>query len=294
MVLRVNRARSTSALARLSIGAGLALGGLALSPRAHATFHLMQIEQIIGGVNGDTSAQAIQLRMRSSFQQFVSEGKLVAYDAAGLNPIVILVPPADVTNFSTGDRVLITSSSFNALCSPACIPDFTMTNTIPASYLAAGRLTWEDTFGTILWSVSWGGASYTGSTLGALTNTATGQFGPAWAGALPSTGVQALLFQGAATAPAGANSTDYALTSGAATFTNNARNSFALIASAPCYANCTGNTDAPLLSAADFTCFLQKFRAGDTYANCTGNTDAPLLSAADFTCFLQKFRAGCP
>jgi hypothetical protein len=169
-----------------------------------------------------------------------------------------------------------------------------MTNPIPASYLAAGRLTWEDTFGTILWSVSWGGASYTGSTLGALTNTPTGQFGPAWAGALPSTGVQALLFLGAATAPAGANSTDYALTSGAATFTNNAHSSFTLIASAPCYANCTGNTDAPLLSAADFTCFLQKFRAGDTYANCTGNTDAPLLSAADFTCFLQKFRAGCP
>jgi hypothetical protein len=30
------------------------------------------------------------------------------------------------------------------------------------------------------------------------------------------------------------------------------------------------------------------------YANCTGNTDAPLLTASDFTCFLNKFRAGCP
>ncbi len=65
-------------------------------------------------------------------------------------------------------------------------------------------------------------------------------------------------------------------------------------AAAACYANCTGNTDAPLLTASDFTCFLNKFRAGDTYANCTGNTDAPLLTASDFTCFLQKFRAGCP
>ncbi len=61
-----------------------------------------------------------------------------------------------------------------------------------------------------------------------------------------------------------------------------------------CYANCTGNTDLPLLSAADFTCFLNKFRAGDQYANCNGNTDAPTLTAADFTCFLNKFRAGCP
>ncbi len=61
-----------------------------------------------------------------------------------------------------------------------------------------------------------------------------------------------------------------------------------------CYANCDGNTTAPLLSAGDFTCFLNKFRAGDLYANCDGNTSAPLLSAGDFTCFLQQFRAGCP
>ncbi len=67
-----------------------------------------------------------------------------------------------------------------------------------------------------------------------------------------------------------------------------------LLASTPCYANCDGNTTAPLLSASDFTCFLTKFRAGDAYANCDGNTTAPLLSASDFTCFLNKFRAGCP
>ena len=30
------------------------------------------------------------------------------------------------------------------------------------------------------------------------------------------------------------------------------------------------------------------------YANCDGSTGAPLLSAADFVCFLAKFRAGCP
>ncbi len=67
-----------------------------------------------------------------------------------------------------------------------------------------------------------------------------------------------------------------------------------LLATPACYANCTGNTDAPLLTASDFTCFLNKFRAGDSYANCTGNTDAPLLTASDFTCFLNSFRAGCP
>ena len=65
-------------------------------------------------------------------------------------------------------------------------------------------------------------------------------------------------------------------------------------ASTPCYANCDGSTDIPVLSAADFSCFLAKFRAGDPGANCDGSTDIPVLSAADFSCFLAAFRAGCP
>jgi hypothetical protein len=61
-----------------------------------------------------------------------------------------------------------------------------------------------------------------------------------------------------------------------------------------CYANCDGSTSSPVLTAADFTCFLTKFRASDSYANCDGSTSSPVLTAADFTCFLTKFRAGCP
>ncbi len=61
-----------------------------------------------------------------------------------------------------------------------------------------------------------------------------------------------------------------------------------------CYANCDGSTGTPVLTAADFTCFLQKFRAGDAYANCDGSTGTPQLTAADFTCFLTSFRTGCP
>jgi len=63
---------------------------------------------------------------------------------------------------------------------------------------------------------------------------------------------------------------------------------------APCYANCDASTGSPLLTAADFSCFLTKFRAGDAYANCDGSTGSPTLTAADFTCFLGAFRAGCP
>jgi hypothetical protein len=61
-----------------------------------------------------------------------------------------------------------------------------------------------------------------------------------------------------------------------------------------CYANCDASTSQPVLNVADFTCFLQRFAAGDAYANCDASTAPPVLNVADFTCFLQRFAAGCP
>jgi hypothetical protein len=49
-----------------------------------------------------------------------------------------------------------------------------------------------------------------------------------------------------------------------------------------------------VLNVADFTCFLQRFAAGESYANCDQSTAPPVLNVADFTCFLQRFAAGCP
>ncbi|MBL9030947.1 MAG: hypothetical protein JNM80_04470 [Phycisphaerae bacterium] len=61
----------------------------------------------------------------------------------------------------------------------------------------------------------------------------------------------------------------------------------------PCYANCDGSTIAPILNINDFTCFTNRFAAGDTYANCDSSTIAPVLNVNDFTCFLNRFAAGC-
>jgi hypothetical protein len=60
-----------------------------------------------------------------------------------------------------------------------------------------------------------------------------------------------------------------------------------------CNANCDESTVAPALNVADFTCFLQRFAAGDPYANCDRSTTPPVLNVADFTCFLQAYAAGC-
>jgi hypothetical protein len=62
---------------------------------------------------------------------------------------------------------------------------------------------------------------------------------------------------------------------------------------APCYPNCDGSTQSPILNVGDFTCFLQKYAAGDPYANCDNSTQPPVLNVGDFTCFLQKYAAGC-
>src|SRR5439155_22777173 len=114
------------------------------------------------------------LRFRSSLQNVVANGRLKDFNAAGANPILVLDLTTNVSNSAAGARVLIASSTFASNTTPAASPDFIMANLIPASYLAAESLTWEDDFGTIYWRLSWGGASYTGSNSGALTNDADG------------------------------------------------------------------------------------------------------------------------
>ncbi len=193
-----------------------------LTPNVRATFHLMQIEQVIAGVNGDTTAQAIQLRMRANFQNLLGGARVRVWDAAGMNPIVVSDPAMNVLGQSLGMTVLLATPGFSAVTTPAAVPDFVMTAPIPPSYLAAGSLTFENNTGALIyWRLSWGGASYTGPGNGELTNDADGNFNPPFAGPLPSTGLQALQFQGTASAMSTDNAADYALTPGAATFINN-------------------------------------------------------------------------
>ncbi len=249
--------------ARLVQAAVVGVLGAVVTPAANAVFHLMQIEQVIGGVNGDTTAQAIQLRMRSTFQQFVTGARVRVWDAQGQNPILLTDFGMDVLfDQPVGRRVLITTASFSGVLDGPLAPDFIMVNLIPASYLAAGSITFEDdpfmgNDGTIWWRLSWGGLGYTGGTDGASVemggNDFDGDFGR-WPGPLPSAGVQALQFQGPATALSTNNADDYALTPVPATFTNNADESATLASSPPCPWDCqaapqSGAVDVPDLLA---------------------------------------------
>lgn len=198
----------------------MVLAALLFAPEASASFHFMQIEQAIGGVNGDASQQAVQLRMRFGGQNIVSQSRLRVVDAGGANAVLLIDMTTDVTDASAGARVLIATAEF--AMAQGIVPDFFMANPIPPSYLAAGRIIFEADGGTNFWSLSWGGASYIGSNLGATTNDFDGNFGPPFANALPSTGLQSLRFSGSAAALSTSNAADYALSAGVARFTNNA------------------------------------------------------------------------
>lgn len=198
----------------------LTLAALLGAPEALANFHFMQIEQVVGGVGGDTAQQAIQLRMRFGGQTVISQSRLRAFDAAGQNAVLLIDIDGNVSAGSAGSRVLIATTQFAA--AQGITPDFLLTTPIPPGYLAAGRLTFEHDGADIYWSLAWGGNAYTGSHLGLTTNDADGNFGPATATALPSATNQALRFSGAASALSTTNLADYAITPQAAIFTNNA------------------------------------------------------------------------
>src|ERR1044072_4306055 len=187
-----------------------AAGLLGFAVPAQASFHFMQIEQVVGGVDGDTTAQAIQLRMRFGGQNLVTGTTLVVVDAAGNNPVTLLTLPSDVTHAAGGARILIATASFASHLPPVIPVDFTMENPIPPSYLAAGRLSYQKPGflnGAALWSVSWGGANYTGPDTGTTTNDADGDFPPPFSGTLPSS-ANALIFPGPATAMSTTNQAD--------------------------------------------------------------------------------------
>ncbi len=216
-----------------------------LTSSAQAGFHVMQIEEIIGGINGNTTAQAIQLRLKSAGQNLVSNASIWAADATGSNRVLLLDISANVTNSAGGARVLLATSAFttamNATGGPAFVPDFTLATPIPVAYLNAGKITFESdggtvsTPGTVYWAFAWGGATYTGTNTGSTQNDSDGFFGDnlahsaPFASALPTTTFGGVIFTGASSAASTNNAADYAATSSPAIVTKNNATFFTVV-----------------------------------------------------------------
>jgi hypothetical protein len=198
-----------------------------------------------------------------------------------------------VPNGQAGRRVLLTTPSFANFTNIALVTNFVM-DPIPASYLAAGSLTFEDDSGSVYWRLSWGGAGYTGPTTGLTTaqggNDADGQFGPVFAGPLPSTTLQALQFTGAFSALSTNNAAQYAVTTGAATFINNANTSFVVTAPPPTGLPGDFNDDG-VVDAADYVVWR---KTDGTNFDLGGNGDETggsmnVVDMADYNLWVNNF-----
>ena len=204
------------------------------SAPASATFHKMQIEQVIAGVGDDTTAQAIQLRMRVANETEVSKARLRVYDAAGANPVDVIDFATDVSIGAQGSRILVASPGFVQHTRPGTVPDFYMAELIPESYVAAGSLRFEQDGGFVYWCLSWGGAAYSGPNQGSDINDLDGDYGPPFPATLPSMGSNALRFLPGAGFLSTNNAADYALTPPNAVFENNAGQAFVVTLTGAC------------------------------------------------------------
>ena len=93
---------------------------------AYASFHCIRIHAVMGGLNGNNAIQYVELRMDAPGQEFVALQPLEFFDAAGVLKATFTFP-ANVTNASTGDSILVATSEFNAAVLGGTA-DFTFSN----------------------------------------------------------------------------------------------------------------------------------------------------------------------
>ena len=137
---------------------------------AHATNHLVLINEVMAGLNGDSSIQFVELVPQSSEtlwgpqgSETVGRSMLVFSDATGRQTGRFVFP----SNAPQAKTVLIATMEFAALF-PSIIPDFIMPKGVMPE---AGQVCYEDNpdgaarannFGVTI-CLSYGGASFTGN-----------------------------------------------------------------------------------------------------------------------------------
>jgi hypothetical protein len=102
----------------LAASAAIAVG---LAPPLFATFHLMEISELLVGAGGDCRVQYLELRMTAAGQRFVSGQALFFFDAAG-NQVGMFMIPMNVTNSNLGENILFGTAEVEAYFGVA--PDF--------------------------------------------------------------------------------------------------------------------------------------------------------------------------
>ena len=175
-----------------------ATAALTLASGANASFHLMEISQVMTGANGDPSIQFIELRMTAPDQNLVDGISILARDASGTSVTTVFTFPAGastvIANHVTGSKILIATPAFASRA--GILPDFVFAGGLPP---VSGQVDYAGGIAT----VSYG--SYTGAGIHVAT-----------AASAPGNDLRSLT----RVASAGNDSTDFALQTNAPT--NNA------------------------------------------------------------------------
>ena len=202
----------------------LVLAGLLATAPAHAQYSHVQIEMVLGSVDGDVTAQAVQLRIAQAGDSSLAGMTVVACDSTGGNPVTVCTLPTSVSNGALGARVLLCSNGMLGRLAPFIAPDFMLSTPIPPSYLSAGTLYIDmpgDGMGP-LWRLSWGGASYLGSGAVESINDPDGDCNPPYPNGLFGETGQGVKFLFDPNTQSTTNASDYALDLGASQVWNNA------------------------------------------------------------------------
>lgn len=92
----------------------LSIALLAWPRPATATFHLVEINKVMAGYEGDATVQAVELRMLAAGENFVNTASIKVYDAGG-NPVSILGTfAADLPSAGSvaGAKILCATNAF--------------------------------------------------------------------------------------------------------------------------------------------------------------------------------------
>ena len=87
-------------------------GVLVSAQDASAAFHIMRVYNIMGGANGDSNIQFVELRMADPGQNFIGTHDICFYDASGA-PYARFTFPASVANGSDEASILVGTSEFD-------------------------------------------------------------------------------------------------------------------------------------------------------------------------------------
>ena len=116
------------------------LVSLALLPglrTSWAAFHVSTIDEVMSGLNGDATAQYVEIKMLAAGQTSVAHARLTAFSCDGSMVNVLLEIPQDVCNSGAGLRWSIGTASWAA--ATGVMPDFAFT---PGVFAPCGQICW--------------------------------------------------------------------------------------------------------------------------------------------------------